>query len=186
MLVAGLAVLSRLQPGLFPANETGAFLDIARSRLNWPLNYWNGLAAFCALGVPLALALAAGHRHVAVRALERGGASGPRPLHQPDHLARWHRRRRRSASRSFSFAAPNRPRIAASLGVGGLASAILVGAAAQRDLVHEDLRERDGAAAGRRAHVGACWSSSLGAGLVQAGIALLEPIRLPFAVRAAR
>ena len=39
----------------FPANETGAFLAIAQSRLNWPLNYWNGLAAFCALGVPLAL-----------------------------------------------------------------------------------------------------------------------------------
>ena len=45
------------------------FLPIAQHRLNWPLNYWNGLAALCALGIPLALALAAGHRPVAVRAL---------------------------------------------------------------------------------------------------------------------
>src|SRR3954453_516962 len=75
-LIATLAVLSRLQPQLFPANETGDFLPIAQSRLNWPLNYWNGLAALCAIGVPLALAFAASHRSVLVR----GAAAGLVPV----------------------------------------------------------------------------------------------------------
>jgi hypothetical protein len=55
--VAMLAVLSRLHPAWFPddATATGQFLETTRSRLAYPLNYWNGLAALVALGVPVAL-----------------------------------------------------------------------------------------------------------------------------------
>ena len=67
--VAGLALLSRLHPAWFPANETGEFLAGARSRLNYPLNYWNALAAFTAMGVPLILHFASSARRLAVRAL---------------------------------------------------------------------------------------------------------------------
>ena len=114
-LVAGLAVLSRLQPELFPANETGAFLATAQFRLNWPLNYWNGLAALCALGVPLALALAAGHRSRRRPRAQRRRAAGPRAVHRPDHLARWDpglRRRRRGPPLRRSASRPRDPGVA--------------------------------------------------------------------------
>jgi O-antigen ligase len=57
--VAILALISRLFPGTFPSAETtGAFIHGAEPRLGWPLNYWNGLAALIAIGLPLLLAVA--------------------------------------------------------------------------------------------------------------------------------
>ena len=69
-LVTLLAVLSRLHPQAFPANDHLALLsqDSAR-KLSYPLNYWNALAAFAALGVPLLLAVAIGARTLAGQAL---------------------------------------------------------------------------------------------------------------------
>ena len=58
-VVAILALISRLYPGTFPAAQTtGAFLHGAQPRLSWPLNYWNGLAALMAIGLPLLLGVA--------------------------------------------------------------------------------------------------------------------------------
>jgi O-antigen ligase len=57
-----------LHPAWFPDNEPAQALG-ARSRLNYPLNYWNGLAALIAIGVPLLLWIATSARHVATRAL---------------------------------------------------------------------------------------------------------------------
>ena len=68
-VIAVLALLSRLHPASFPPNTTGHFINAAKERLNYPLNYWNGLAALVAIGVPLALALASRARTVPVRAL---------------------------------------------------------------------------------------------------------------------
>lgn len=66
--VAALALASRLIPGLFPAaSQTNTFLPGAHSRLGWPLNYWNALAALMALGVPLLLATATAAETVAGR-----------------------------------------------------------------------------------------------------------------------
>jgi hypothetical protein len=67
--VAVLAVLSRLHPAWFPgdAAATGEFLPSTRSRLAYPINYWNGLAALVALGLPLVLVSAAGARTLAAR-----------------------------------------------------------------------------------------------------------------------
>src|SRR4051812_32388623 len=63
-VVAGVAVLSRLQPEWFPANETAGFLPGAQSRLSHPLNYWNALAALMALGLPLVLSMVTSSRTV--------------------------------------------------------------------------------------------------------------------------
>jgi hypothetical protein len=62
-LVTLLAVLSRLHPGWFPANDHAEFLGAGSARkLSYPLNYWNALAAFAAMGVPLLLGVALGAR----------------------------------------------------------------------------------------------------------------------------
>jgi hypothetical protein len=69
-LVAGLALLSRLQPSVFPAAQvTGQFLPGAQNRLSWPLNYWNALAALIALGIPLVLAIATSARTLRAQAV---------------------------------------------------------------------------------------------------------------------
>jgi O-antigen ligase len=65
-----IALLSRLHPAWFPsADQTAQFLTSGEERLSYPLNYWNGLAALIALGLPLLLHLASGARTLAVRAL---------------------------------------------------------------------------------------------------------------------
>jgi hypothetical protein len=69
VIVAALAVASRVAPSAFPAAQvTGAFLAGARGRLSWPLNYWNGLAALMALGLPLLLSIATSARTLRVQA----------------------------------------------------------------------------------------------------------------------
>jgi O-antigen ligase len=69
VVVACLALASRLRPDLFPAaQQTAAFLGGEQRRLNWPLNYWNALAALIALGLPLLLSIASSARSLAVQA----------------------------------------------------------------------------------------------------------------------
>lgn len=68
--VSAIALLSRLHPAWFPsADQTAQFLTSGEERLSYPLNYWNGLAALIAIGLPLALQLAAGARSAWARAL---------------------------------------------------------------------------------------------------------------------
>jgi hypothetical protein len=72
--VAVLAVASRLRPGLFPGSgDVAAAIPSARSRLSYPIGYWNGLAALAALGVPLLLHIAHGARSTAVRSVALAG-----------------------------------------------------------------------------------------------------------------
>jgi hypothetical protein len=69
-LVTVLAVLSRVHPQWFPTNVQFRFLGAASvRRLSYPLNYWNALAAFVAMGVPLLMALALGARTIVARAV---------------------------------------------------------------------------------------------------------------------
>ena len=69
-LVTVLAVLSRLHPQAFGGNESYQFLHaLSARRLSYPLNYWNGLAEFTAMGVPLLLAVAVGGRTLAGQSL---------------------------------------------------------------------------------------------------------------------
>ena len=59
-VVTVIALLSRLHPAWFPsADQTAQFLTSGEERLSYPLNYWNGLAALIAIGLPLMLQLAA-------------------------------------------------------------------------------------------------------------------------------
>jgi hypothetical protein len=73
VVVAGLAVLSRLDPGLFPAAQTtAALVPGVNGRLSWPLNYWNALAALVAFGLPLLLAIATSARRLVAQSLAAG------------------------------------------------------------------------------------------------------------------
>ncbi len=70
VVLAALALISRLRPGTFAgAATTATLLPGVRGRLSWPLNYWNALAAMVALGLPLLLAIATSARRLAVQAL---------------------------------------------------------------------------------------------------------------------
>lgn len=176
-LIATLAVLSRLQPQLFPANETGNFLPIAQARLNWPLNYWNGLAALCALGIPLLLALAASARSVFLRA----AAAGLVPvlaLCIDLTISRGGIVAAALAVLALLVLAPQRVRLLATLVVASAASAILIAAAAQRDLVHKDLAGSAALSQGDELTV-VLVVVALGAGFLQLGLGLLESLRGP-------
>lgn len=67
--ISALALLSRLYPDPFPVDQTADFLVGGQGRLNYPLDYWNGLATFAAMGVPLMLAATVYARRVAFQAL---------------------------------------------------------------------------------------------------------------------
>jgi O-Antigen ligase len=68
-VVSIIALLSRLHPAWFPsASQTSDFLNVP-SRLSYPLNYWNGVAAMIAVGIPLVLITANSARSVLGRAL---------------------------------------------------------------------------------------------------------------------
>jgi O-antigen ligase len=72
-IVAAVAVVSRLYPSLIPsARQTASFLGGVQSRLSWPLNYWNALAALMALGLPLLLAIATSARTLRAQAAAAG------------------------------------------------------------------------------------------------------------------
>jgi len=68
-VVAALALLSRLHPAWFPANDTAEFLPSQVGRLNYPLNYWNGLAALLGMGIPLVLGVAVTSRRLITQAI---------------------------------------------------------------------------------------------------------------------
>jgi len=74
--VATVALASRLFPGLFPEGDLPTFLPGAVTRLSFPLGYWNGLAIFLALGIPLLLRIALVARSAALRGL----ALAPMPV----------------------------------------------------------------------------------------------------------
>jgi O-Antigen ligase len=75
-VIAAVAVVSRLFPGSFSGRDLDAFLPAAATRLSFPLGYWNGLAIFVALGVPLLLSVAVVSRDPAIRGL----ALAPMPV----------------------------------------------------------------------------------------------------------
>ncbi len=69
-VVSLVGLLSRLHPAWFPeAEQTAQFLTSGEERLSYPLNYWNGLAALIAIGLPLMLQLATKAGRIALRAL---------------------------------------------------------------------------------------------------------------------
>jgi O-antigen ligase len=165
-LVTLLAVLSRLHPQAFPANDHFEFLGAGSARkLSYPLNYWNALAAFAAIGVPLLLGVALGARTLAGQALaaamlplcalciyltiSRGGA-----LAVVVGIA------------VFVIFVPRRLDAVGTLVVAGLGSAIVLSAASQRDAL------QDGASTTTAIHQGIelLWLAVIVCG----GVALLQ------------
>jgi O-Antigen ligase len=68
-VVAAIALLSRLHPAWFPeARQTASFIADSRERLSYPIDYWNGLAALIAIGIPLVLQIATDARSLLLRA----------------------------------------------------------------------------------------------------------------------
>lgn len=141
-VVASLALLSRFHPSWFPDNEVADFLPSTQARLNFPLNYWNGLAALVAMGIPLLLWGATSARSIALRAI----ATGVLPaLALTAYLTL-----SRGGAAEIVIAVlvllalhPRRLNILPSLLLGAIGAAILIAGAGQR----EALREGDGTAA---------------------------------------
>jgi hypothetical protein len=71
VIVACAALLSELRPGTFSGSTQTASL-LPGTRLSWPLNYWNALAALMALGAPLLLSMATTSRRLAMQAVSAG------------------------------------------------------------------------------------------------------------------
>ncbi|MGH3001570.1 MAG: tetratricopeptide repeat protein [Gaiellaceae bacterium] len=74
--IAVVALGSRFFPPLFPDRGLGLSLPGSRTRLSFPLGYWNGLGASIALGLPLTLRAAVVWR----RPLTRGVATAAIPV----------------------------------------------------------------------------------------------------------
>lgn len=171
VIVAAVALASRLDPGLFPAaQQTTSFLPGTGGRLSWPLNYWNALAALVAVGLPLLLAIATSARTLLAQALaaaaipvlglcayltfSRGGA-----LEIAGGLL------------VFLLLAPDRIPKLATLLTAGAGSAVLVAGAVHRSAIEAGLTN------GAARHQGgtllvAIVLVCLGVGLAQAGIGL--------------
>jgi tetratricopeptide (TPR) repeat protein len=74
--VAAVALSSRLFPSLFPDETLPTFLPSARTRLSFPVQYWNGLGILTALALPLLLRAGVAGR----TALGRGAALAAMPI----------------------------------------------------------------------------------------------------------
>jgi hypothetical protein len=68
-LVSLIALASRLHPQWFPENEAADVLPETVKRLNYPVDYWNGLAALIAMGLPLILWVATAAERLITRAV---------------------------------------------------------------------------------------------------------------------
>ena len=67
--VATISLVSRFFPDLVAPGPLGDTVASARSRLSFPVDYWNGLAELVALAAPLLLAIAVGARSTVSRSL---------------------------------------------------------------------------------------------------------------------
>lgn len=137
-LVSGLALLSRLHPSWFPeANETARILNDPE-RLSYPLNYWNALGAFVAIGLPLLLQVATGARSVLLRSLA-AAAIPALALTAIFTLSRGGIAAAGLALLIFLALTSDRLPKLLTLLLTGAGSAILIGALQQRDALQEGL-----------------------------------------------
>ena len=169
--LAIVALLSRLHPAWFPeAAQTDEFLGNSEDRLSFPLNYWNGLGALIAMGLPAVLQVATCAKTIHVRAvaaaaipalaltlfftLSRGGIAA-------------------AALGVGVFLALTSDRLPKALAaiVGGVGGAILVLAADQREALQSGLLNSAAENQGNEMLVMTV-VVCLGVGLIQAGISL--------------
>ncbi len=138
-LVTLLAVLSRLHPQAFPVNDQLALLgETSARKLSYPLNYWNGLAAFAAVGVPLLLAVAIRARTLAGQA----AAAAALPLSALCMYLTISRGGVLAALvglAAFLILVPLRLHALGTLAAAAAGSAILISATSQRDALQDGL-----------------------------------------------
>ncbi len=140
-VVAAVGLLSRLHPAWFPeATQTAELLRNGEERLSYPLNYWNGLAAMIAIGLPALLAVATTARSIVLRAL----AAAALPMMG---LAAFFTFSRAgiaaaiiAAALFVAFASNRLPKLLTLLVVGA-GTGILIAAATQRDALEDGLLE---------------------------------------------
>ena len=144
-VVAAVGLLSRLHPAWFPdATQTAVLLSTGEERLSYPLNYWNGLAAMVAIGMPALLAVATTARPVALRAL----AAAALPMMGLTAFFTFSRAGIAAAVIALcvfiAFTSNRLPKLL-TLAIAGLGTAILVLAATQRDALEHGLLNSDAA-----------------------------------------
>jgi O-antigen ligase len=128
------ALLSRLHPTWFPDDGVAKLLPGAESRLRYPLDYWNGLAALIVIGLPLVIWMASSARSVAVRAV--GAALLPAlVLTAFFTLSRGGALELAVALVVLIAIHPRRRRLLPLLALTGLGSALLIAAAEQRHAI---------------------------------------------------
>jgi len=171
VVVGALALLSRLHPSWFPANQTAQFLPGTQSRLNYPVNYWNGLAALIAIGIPLALTGAMQARWLAVRAI--AAAAVPALILTAFYTYS------RGGALEVAIALvvlialhPRRLSLVPTMTISVLASAILIAAATQRDALGNGLSTAAAHSQGNEM-LAITLVVCTGAGLVQVAIGLV-------------
>jgi len=139
VLVAALALLSRLHPEWFPVDRIARVVRVGVQRLNYPLDYWNGLAALIGMGIPLMLVAAAQARTLLARAL---AAAAVPALALTLALTSSRGGIAAAAVGVIAFVAlyPRRLALLPTLLLAGGGSAILIAAAIQRDAFADGLR----------------------------------------------
>jgi hypothetical protein len=170
-VIAAIALLSRLHPAWFPhAAQTGNFLHSVRDRLSYPLDYWNGVAALTAIGLPLILDLATTRGAILLRSL----AAAALPVMALTVFFTLSRGGILAGVVALvlyiGFAGDRVPRLATGA-VAGIGGAILIGEAAQRDALQEGLSNAAAHSQGNEM----LWTTiavCLAVGLVQAVLSL--------------
>jgi type II secretory pathway pseudopilin PulG len=171
VLVALVALLSRLHPAWFPAaGQTARFLSSGRERLSYPLDYWNGLAALVAIGLPLLLQLATGARSILVRGLA-AAALPALALTLLFTLSRGGIAAAILALGLFLALSGDRLPKLATLLLAGAGGAILIGAALQRDALRHGLPDATAHRQGDEL-LAIALAVCLAVGLIHAGVSL--------------
>jgi len=138
-VVALTGLLSRLHPAWFPdATQTAALLSTGEERLSYPIDYWNGMAAMVAIGLPSLFAAATEARSLVLRAL----AAAALPALGLTAFFTFSRAGIAAAAIGvavFLAFAPNRLPKLLTLSVAGAGTAILVLAATRRQALEDGL-----------------------------------------------
>jgi hypothetical protein len=183
VVLAGFALVSRLNPAWFPVDELAQAQSDAAGRLNYPLNSWNGLAALAAMGVPLLIAFGASARRKSMAA----AATAAIPAVACAAYLTYSRSGLIALGIGVACAillAPRRGAAAAVAGLGLTGTALAVAAASQRPAI-EDLAPSADAAAQRAEMAVILLAVCVGVGLLRIALSvaseqgLLDPLPRP-------
>jgi hypothetical protein len=169
-VVGCLALLSRFEPSWFPTQQTGTFLRGTGDRLSYPLNYWNGLAALMAIGIPLVLVAAAESRRLIIQALTTAA------LPVMALVAFYTLSRGGAIEMAVALAVlltlyPRRLDLLPTLALGGGGAALAIAAALQRDALQDNIGDAVSARQGDEM-LAVVFVVCTGVGLIRVGVGL--------------